>query len=1152
MGSFKYWLILFFFLGIGLVFIGASDIEDDSSEDFVGLDSSAGSGSFGNARSDPPPKKNTFDEILMDESVSISLSCERTLGSSEDALKSFVMKSLDFTAEETLADLERPACRAFFDRNGNFLTKEQVRQLMESERGRRILENGEVLEFFSDFSDFSLEHFNQFPGLQISKIRDLSSISANVLLTLLKQRGFQNAGRLERLPEAFGERILQHESWLRDPEIWQLFTLEGIAQIHSIETVQKFSNFLANRERFEMLIYRADSDGFDFAGIYSNYGVEESNETKGPEPALSNQTNQASLNSRVRSFTITSESSQLSSTLPTTKTSVPLCRSFARNSNLLARWCVQTEELMLYMVEMSDFNRRNGADLASVQGAIRELIKTRNWLKSELFDRCAGVASLSNPEILKIGVLKALIESPMSWRLKEALRSPSEPTTRMTGFLKSRLDHFPSITEFYRHAAPISNEYLLTHFFLANGIDELGAVFEATQEIDNEKLVLSIAIRRVLFSLLSPTSESSDVIQDALNYVLSAQSPLLATSDSTEIVRWFRQAQDLQAIPVLDQLIRNFGHEFDVSREVKAVLSDPGMREKLFVEAQSSYVRMLAALANGLSVHLTSPIAPRSLVSPYLDPLNALLKTPVQPLPIIPGRRPWTEAEITARSLEIDQVNAHNSSIATFLQFCLSFLKSCVAGTGISRNFSGFMQLNFRINFADLVGIDAGGLRRTWLSAVFRVFGDSQRQLFPLHLKSVSGRTPSALLDPEIMAILGALHGKALQVGVKPDWFFCPLYTHQLLYAAEAPSTENLLQLTEEMYPGILGSFDLIMLQGNESEAVEYFNASGFPTIEGLSPAIAENESIVTSSDDDSTVAEATAPVTPTANSSFSIDSDDDSFIVDVTHELSIDEAGAYSPSPSPQTVPQLQPLRHSFSRMLVFDVRCLLQPSIYPGPRHSVTSLQEIAEYRASLLQLFAQNLMAGRKAYWRTFGIFFEDRFRSQLEAQFLHGLLEPPLVTIEQIMTRINFHRECDAIFLIDDLEEGELEEDEEDSKQDIDPGVKKQCLDSSSNPTPASLNVSARAALTRILLTFFDSPEKLAALLSFATGCPQVPPAGLDALRISIHCVSATSAASKLSKSHTCSNTIDFYASLGLKVTKEAFLESVLSSSGFGFD
>ena len=36
------------------------------------------------------------------------------------------------------------------------------------------------------------------------------------------------------------------------------------------------------------------------------------------------------------------------------------------------------------------------------------------------------------------------------------------------------------------------------------------------------------------------------------------------------------------------------------------------------------------------------------------------------------------------------------------------------------------------------------------------------------------------------------------------------------------------------MYPTILGSLDLITQLGDE-EAIEYFNASGFPTIAGLS-----------------------------------------------------------------------------------------------------------------------------------------------------------------------------------------------------------------------------------------------------------------------------------------------------------------------------
>jgi len=211
----------------------------------------------------------------------------------------------------------------------------------------------------------------------------------------------------------------------------------------------------------------------------------------------------------------------------------------------------------------------------------------------------------------------------------------------------------------------------------------------------------------------------------------------------------------------------------------------------------------------------------------------------------------------------------------------------------------------------------------------------------------------------------------------------------------------------------------------------------------------------------------------------------------------------------------------------------------------------------------------LAGREAYWRNFGIFFEDRFRGELGAAFLHGLFEVPRVTIEEIITRVNFHRDCESIFLIDDENNDDIadNEDVEDSKDDIDSMDRKHDSKDGairkklrltptppSNPpsNPPSLNLSARTAITRILTTSFTTPSHLASLLSFSTGCPQLPPAGLDALRLSIHCIPGTTATGKFSKSHTCSNTIDFYASAGVKETREAFLESVLSSSGFGFD
>ena len=231
---------------------------------------------------------------------------------------------------------------------------------------------------------------------------------------------------------------------------------------------------------------------------------------------------------------------------------------------------------------------------------------------------------------------------------------------------------------------------------------------------------------------------------------------------------------------------------------------------------------------------------------------------------------------------------------------------------------------------------------------------------------------------------------------------------------------------------------------------------------------------------------------------------------------------------------------------MLVFDVRFLAQESIYPGPRLVVETLADIHAYRAAILRLIAGNLLAGRAAYWRTFGIFFEDRFRGELDAPFLHGLFEPPHVTIEEILTRVNFHRDCDSIFLIDEAVDVE-------SVESVEVKAPRLSSSSSSSASPAaSSNISARLAITRILSTAFNTPARIAALLSFATGCPQLPPAGLDALRLSIHCVPSTGPLNRLSKSHTCSNTIDFYASVRVGETREAFLESVLSSSGFGFD
>lgn len=1229
------------FLATSLLFYSGLLASENQDEDFIGLNQQqegilAGSshevsGKLSTAAAST--KRNYFDEILLDETVSISLNCEKSLGNVEDSLKSFVMKSLDFTAEETLADLERPACRAFFDRNAHQLSKEQVNELMSTERGKNILLSGEALEFFADFSDFTLEDFSKFPSLKVGKIRDLSSISAEILLELVKQRGFINAGRLDRIPEHFGERILESEVWKLDHEIWQLFTLEGIAQIHSVANVEKFSKFLADRSRFEKLFFFiegenvvSEEEAFSSSFDIEHGGTEDGNTVTIDNPVLStnadspNPSDPVTLRNRLRSSTITSDTSTRSTAMPSSTTSTSICKSIARNAPLLARWAVQSEELMLYMMEMSDIARGGQNHLTAIQKGVDHLIKTRIWLREQLKDRCSGATGISENESLHLGNLKVLLNSPLSWRLREALRlasnisfwntlNPATPS-QMTQNLKSRLNHFPQVVEFYRpmfrtakSIAP--NDHLLTHFFLVNEIADLDSIFGKSQDendsvpFTNERLVLSIAIRRILLLLLSPTLESTNVIQDALNYVFSAQSPLLTTSDSSEILRWFRQAQDLQAIPVLDRLIRNFGHEFDVSREIRSVLSDRTVRMKLFTEAQSILVKLLVSLSNGLSEHLIDD-APRILELPYLDPANALLENAVLPLPVHPNRRPPSQEEIDAHAAEVERVKEHNAAINRSLQTSLRFLKtiSISPADELSVNFAGFIQPNFRIHFLNSEGIDAGGLRRTWLSALLRIFGDSQRMLFPMH--SDGGRTPAALLDPEIMSHLGALHGKSLQVGVKPDWFFTVRYTHTLLFAQQPPTEEELLELTEEMYPDIFGFFDLILQMTNEAAAVEYFNSSEFPTIEGLSGEAAgvdgngienvsgsENASVastVASTNDNDSIATVEVNAVESVPLLDANDNDNqsiDSVIEDLEGELAAAAQGVIDLNqiPNSEANPATLVPRHSFSKMLVFDVRYLAQEAIYSGPRIKVETFAEIEAYRTDLLRLFSENLRQGRQAYWRSFSIFFDEEYRNILEADFLHTLIEPPRVSIEEILARVHFHRNCDEIFIIDDEAEAEAEDKEgenNDNNESAEPAESenvdgmesktetrsKRPIESSPSspsassvskksktPLPQITNITARLAMTRILQTSFTSPGNIRSLLSFATGCPQLPPAGLDALRISFHCY-ATGA--KLSKSHTCTNTIDFYASVGYKATRDSFVESALSSSGFGFD
>ena len=256
---------------------------------------------------------------------------------------------------------------------------------------------------------------------------------------------------------------------------------------------------------------------------------------------------------------------------------------------------------------------------------------------------------------------------------------------------------------------------------------------------------------------------------------------------------------------------------------------------------------------------------------------------------------------------------------------------------------------------------------------------------------------------------------------------------------------------------------------------------------------------------------------------------------------------------------------------MLVFDIRYLGREEIYNGPRAEVNSRAEIVNYRAALARLFYQNLQQGRLHYNRAFRIFFKPEFYSILSPEFLHNLLEPPLVTIEEVMTRITFNKPCDTILVIDDESQGDEEAFDEET---FDEGTfnegtdgvlqgnvnskirtrqgQKKISKKARAILPKVTNISARTAFLRILSSSFKSPSQINSLLSFSTGCPQIPPAGLDALRLTVNCFPSTSPATKLSKSHTCSSGIDFHASISLKETREAFIESVFSSSGFGFN
>ena len=257
------------------------------------------------------------------------------------------------------------------------------------------------------------------------------------------------------------------------------------------------------------------------------------------------------------------------------RTSIPLCRSFARNSNLLARWCVQTEswcftwwKLQIWAVVILRFGYNSGCS----QG----LITTRQWLKNELFDRCAGAGSLSESETLKIGNFETLIESPMSWRLKEAIRLLASKCRvnlplPMTNFCVS-VNSFPQVLRVlsaWQLPQP-STDHLLTHFFLINGNWGFGHHFRGWKRWNQrDKFGLSVP-SDVLFLLLGL---KPNLPMDALSISFLLQSPCWSLQFQWNC-SWFRELK-ISNHPRSRSTYPQFRTWIWCPREVKTVFDNP-------------------------------------------------------------------------------------------------------------------------------------------------------------------------------------------------------------------------------------------------------------------------------------------------------------------------------------------------------------------------------------------------------------------------------------------------------------------------------------------------------------------------------------------------------------------------------------------------
>jgi hypothetical protein len=192
------------------------------------------------------------DILQEDEQITLIMDCS-ILSQSDREMRSFLMESLNLSSQNTLDDLKVPLCRAAFDIACGDLSRAQMAQMMAQPDGLEILNAGQCLESFSDFSDFNLATFAQFPELKIASIRHWTSIKPEILLALMNAVGFASLGRIDIFPERVGMEALLAQTWIEHPSIWQLFLIEGVKHLPAAHK-QAFAQCLATERRIERLL----------------------------------------------------------------------------------------------------------------------------------------------------------------------------------------------------------------------------------------------------------------------------------------------------------------------------------------------------------------------------------------------------------------------------------------------------------------------------------------------------------------------------------------------------------------------------------------------------------------------------------------------------------------------------------------------------------------------------------------------------------------------------------------------------------------------------------------------------------------------------------------------------------------------------------